>query len=184
MSLKYALLGFLTYQSRSGYDLKQLMDVSTSNFWHAKQSQIYTTLKKLEIDELVISHIETQENRPNRRVYEITKNGQTALGEWLAQPLIVIEPRTETLLLKLFFSAQLKPESIMTELRLQRNLHQADLEKYRTTTKDVIRQFGASTDMADDARLWEVTRRYGELYEEMYVRWLDETIEAMEEWEV
>ena len=50
MSLKYALLGFLTYQSRSGYDLKQLMDVSTSNFWHAKQSQIYTTLKKMEKD--------------------------------------------------------------------------------------------------------------------------------------
>ena len=60
----------------------------------------------------------------------------------------------------------------------------ADLEKYRTTTKDVIRQFGASTDMADDARLWEVTRRYGELYEEMYVRWLDETIETLEGREV
>ena len=182
MSLKHALLGFLNYQARSGYDLKQLMDVSTSNFWHAKQSQIYTTLKKLETDELVISHVEPQQNRPSRRVYEITELGQTELGEWLAQPLMVIEPRKETLLLKLFFSAQLKPETILTELRLQRNLHQADLEKYQTTTKDVIRQFGTSTDMADDARLWETTRRYGELYEEMYVLWLDETIKVMERW--
>ena len=71
----------------------------------------------------------------------------------------------------------------MTELRLQRNLHQAELEKYQTTTKDVIRQFAASTDMADDAQLWEATRRFGELYEEMYVRWLDETIEVLEGWQ-
>lgn len=183
MSLKYALLGFLNYQSQSGYDLKQLMDVSTSNFWHAKQSQIYTTLKNLENDALVISHIEPQESRPNRRIYEITENGQNALGEWLAQPIMEIESRKETLLLKLFFSAQLKPESILTELRLQRNLHQTDLEKYQTTTKDVIRQFGASTDMAADARLWEATRRFGELYEEMFIHWLDETIKLIKEQE-
>ncbi|MEA3336625.1 MAG: PadR family transcriptional regulator [Chloroflexota bacterium] len=180
--LKYTLLGFLNYQSYSGYDLKQMMDVSTSNFWHAKQSQIYTTLKKLEQDELVISHIEPQERRPNRRVYEITEAGQADLREWLVQPLMTIEPHKETLLLKLFFSAQLNPQTILTELRLQRNLHQAKLEKYQTTTKEVIRQFAASTDMADDARLWETTRRFGELFEEMYIRWLDETIEMVERW--
>ena len=181
--LKYALLGFLNYQSASGYDLKQLMDVSTSNFWHAKQSQIYTTLKKLEQDELVISHIEPQQSRPNRRVYDITEAGGADLREWLAQPLMTIEPRKVTLLLKLFFSAQLNPQAILTELRLQRNLHQSQLEKYQTTTKDVIRQFAASTDMTDDARLWEATRRFGELYEEMFARWLEETIDFLEGWE-
>ena len=46
--LKYALLGFLKYESKTGYELKQTMDKSTGLFWHAKQSQIYTTLKKLE----------------------------------------------------------------------------------------------------------------------------------------
>ncbi len=159
--LKYALLGFLNYQPQSGYDLKQLMDVSTSNFWHAKQSQIYTTLKKLEADGLVVSHIEPQESRPNRRVYQITETGGADLRAWLSQPLMTIEPHKETLLLKLFFSAQLNPQAILTELRLQRNLHQVELEKYQTTTKNVIRQFAASTDRADDAQLWEATRRFG-----------------------
>ncbi len=181
--LKYALLGFLNYLSASGYDLKQLMDVSTSNFWHAKQSQIYTTLKKLEGEGMVVSHVEPQESRPNRRVYQITEAGQAHLREWLDQPLMVIEPRKETLLLKLFFSAQLDPQAILTQLRLQRNLHQADLEKYQTATRDVISQFAASTDMADDAQLWEAARRFGELYEEMFIRWLDETIALVEGWE-
>ncbi len=177
--LKYALLGFLNYQDASGYDLKQLMDVSTSNFWHAKQSQIYTTLKKLEKEGFVISHIEAQESRPNRRVYEITESGQIDLKKWLSQPLMTIESRKETLLLKLFFSAQLDPQVVLTELRLQRNLHQSQLKKYQTTTKDVIQQFASSLDMQEDARLWEATRRFGESYEEMYIRWLDETIEEI-----
>ena len=177
--LKYALLGFLTYSSASGYDLKQLMDVSTSNFWHAKQSQIYTTLKKLEKDELVISHIEPQESRPNRRVYEITTAGRDDLKNWTSQPLMEIESRKETLLLKLFFSAQLDPQTILTELRLQQNLHQAELVKFQTTTKDVISQFSASEDMQGEAQFWEATRRFGELYAEMYIHWLDETIEEI-----
>ena len=179
--LTYALLGFLTYQNASGYDLKQLMDVSTSNFWHAKQSQIYTTLKKMENDELVLSHIEPQESRPNRRVYEITEAGRADLKNWTAQPITQIESRKEKLLLKLFFSAQLDPQRILTELRLQKNLHQTQLEKYQTITKDVIAQFSASLDMQEDAKLWEATRRFGELYAEMYVRWLDETIKSVEQ---
>ena len=178
--LKYSLLGFLNYGSYSGYDLKQLMDVSTSHFWHAKQSQIYTTLKKLEKDGFVISHIEPQESRPNRRVYEITESGQIDLKKWLSQPLMTIESRKETLLLKLFFSAQLDLQAVLTELRLQRNLHQAELSKYQTTTKDVIKQFSASEDMQADARLWESARRFGELYEEMFIQWADEVIENLE----
>ena len=177
--LKYALLGFLTYQSASGYDLKQLMDVSTSSFWHAKQSQIYTTLKKLEKDELAISHIEPQESRPNRKVYDITETGRKDLKNWLAHPMVEIEPRKETLLLKLFFSSQIDSEAVLTQLRLQKNLHQAELKKYQTITKAVIEQFSASEDMQGEAQFWEASRRFGEMYEEMFIRWLDETIEGI-----
>jgi len=177
--LKYALLGFLNYQPHSGYDLKQHMDLSTSNFWHAKQSQIYTTLKKMEKDELVISHIEPQESRPNRRVYEITEMGRESLREWISQPVMDIEPHKEKLLLKLFFSAHADPQKILTQLNLQKTLHQANLEMYRGVTKNVIEQFSASEDMQKDALFWEATRRFGELYEEMFLRWIDETIEGI-----
>ncbi|MCP4361467.1 MAG: PadR family transcriptional regulator, partial [Chloroflexi bacterium] len=77
--LKYALLGFLNYQPMTGYEIKQMIDVSTANFWHAKQSQIYTTLKKLEADNLAVSHVEAQEGRPDRRVYNITETGRVDL---------------------------------------------------------------------------------------------------------
>ena len=50
--LKYAILGFLSYTPMTGYDIKLRMDRSTSHFWHAKLSQIYTTLKSLEEEQL------------------------------------------------------------------------------------------------------------------------------------
>jgi len=179
--LKYALLGFLNYTPMTGYDLKQFMDASTSNFWHAKQSQIYATLKKLEQDELVRSHVEPQEGRPDRRVYQITEKGREDLQDWLSQPVMDVEPRKEKLLLKLFFSADQSVEKILTQLRIQRSLHEETLERYQNQTKEVIAQFSASEDMAEHGRYWEATRRFGELYEEMYIRWVDETIEKLEE---
>jgi len=87
----------------TGYELKQTMDRSTNHFWHAKQSQIYQTLKKLEADGLVVSHPEHQESRPDRCVYAITDSGKQAMATWLAKPVTTLEPNKQLLLLKLFF---------------------------------------------------------------------------------
>ena len=182
MSLQHALLGFLNYQSMTGYEIKQFMDTSTQNFWHAKQSQIYTTLKKLEANELVDSIVEAQEGRPDRRVYAITAAGQAELSNWLAQPLTVMDPKKEALLLKLFFSAQLDKQAVLTQLRLQRDLHQQQRNHYATATKSMIeRSAAAMPELATDTLFWDATRRFGVLYEEAYVRWLDETIVMVEE---
>jgi DNA-binding PadR family transcriptional regulator len=180
--LKNALLGFLKYESKTGYDLKQTMDKSPGHFWHAKQSQIYTTLKKLEEDGLLISHPEPQERRPDRRVYKITGSGKKALQEWLLQPVIQLNTTKELLLLKLFFSGKLEKETILTQLRLLRNLHGRQAELYKTESPDFIKEITAfQPELKQDAHLWEATRRFGELHEKMYIRWLDETIAMVEE---
>lgn len=163
--LKYTLLGFLNYNPSTGYELKQIIDVSTSYFWHAKQSQIYTTLKKLEEEDLVSSRFEPQEGRPNRRVYTISQDGKDELKGWLEKPLNSIEKHKETLLLKLFFSAETDKDIVLKELHQQRELHQKQLHKYQRTTKEVIGQFKESTGLGKDAEFWEMTRRFGELYE-------------------
>ena len=179
--LKYALLGFLKYDPKTGYELKQTIDKSTGHFWHAKQSQIYTTLKKLEEDGLAISHPEPQESRPDRRVYTITEPGEKALQEWLLQPVTKLDTTKQLLLLKLFFSGKLEKEAILTQLRLLRNLHERQAELYKTETPDFIKEISTSQpELRQDAYLWEATRRFGELYEKMYIRWLYETIAMVE----
>lgn len=178
--LKYVLLGFLNYGPQTGYELKQEMDQSTSYFWHAKQSQIYTTLKKLEEEGLVVSEVEAQAERPDRRVYTITAAGQSDLRGWLARPLTDIEPRKETLLVKLFFSAHLDKTTLLTQLRLQRDLHQQQYLLYRNEIAPHLQAQFDDPDIGQDARLWDATRRMGELFEEAIVRWLDETIAMIE----
>ena len=177
MSLQNALLGFLNYRPMTGYELKQTMDVSTSNFWHAKQSQIYTTLKKMEGNGLVISDVEIQDGRPDRRVYTITQTGIADLQTWLSQPVMELQARKELVLLKLFFSADGDKQALLTQLRLQRDLHQRQLARYQGETKAIIQQFAvALPGGAKKALLWNATRRYGELFEIMAIQWLDETI--------
>jgi PadR family transcriptional regulator AphA len=175
--LKYVLLGFLNYQPKTGYELKQAINRSTMHFWHAELSQIYVTLKALENDGLLTSEIEPQGDRPDRRIYTITPEGQAALAEWLAQPLTVLSTKKELLLLKLFFSAQLEKETLLTQLRLQRELHQ---RRYDLIQRDMAAEIKQSAkdypQLAKDALLWEATRRLGELHEAAYVQWLDETL--------
>ena len=179
--LKYAILGFLKYKQATGYEIKQIMDKSTSHFWHAKQSQIYRTLKKLEEDGLVISHPEPQESRPDRRVYTITESGGRELQKWLSQPVTKLDDSKVVLLLKLFFSGKENKETILTQLRLQRSLHERQSELYKIEPTVFIEEIVDShPELKRDALLWEATRRFGELYEDLYLRWLDETISMVE----
>jgi len=179
--LKYALLGFLNYGPMTGYDLGAFFDASAAHFWHARLSQIYTTLKRLEAEGLLTSTVEAQESRPDRRVYTITGAGRQALQEWLARPVVDLEKGKNRLLLKLFFARPLGKEAILTQLRLQRDLHRQQLVLYRDhVAEQITRTATTNPELAADAVMWEVTRLYGEMTEEMTLRWLDEAIRLVE----
>lgn len=179
--LKYVLLGGLSYQPLTGYQLKQFVDSSAKHFWYAQTSQIYRTLATLEKEGLLTSEIQEQEDRPDRRLYHITPAGRTNLQTWLAEPMTEIAPTKDSLLVRLFFSAQLDKETVLTQLRLQRSLHQRQLSLYRNEIAPLINEgIQQRPELKRDALLWDVTRRNGELVEEAYVRWLDETIQRIE----
>lgn len=179
--LKYALLGFLNYQPMSGYELESFINISTGNFWHARLSQIYMTLKQLEEKALVTSQVEAQTGRPDKRVYTITPAGVDDLQRWLAKPLVELEPVKETLLLKLFFSRSIGKEAILTQLRLLLELHRQQLDQYENYTHpENLSLLDNHPELAEDALLWNRTLRFGVLYESMYVAWLQETIEKIE----
>jgi len=178
--LKYALLGLLQYNPSTGYDLKQFMDTSTSNFWHAKLSQIYVTLKALEKDGLVTSDVQEQESRPDRRVYSLTEQGTQELDKWLRDTHSELPQLKDPFLLKLFFCARLDKESLLTQLKLQRDLHQKLLNEYQTETKATIDNVRENVpQLKKDALFWGLTLRSGELIEEATIRWLDEAIETI-----
>jgi PadR family transcriptional regulator, regulatory protein AphA len=179
--LKYILLGLLDYRPMSGYDLENWISVSAGNFWHAKLSQIYTTLKSLEAEGHVVSHIEPQEGRPDRRVYQITETGQGDLRAWLREPITDLATKKDSLLVKLFFQSPQEKQMLLTQLRLHVTLHQHKLAEYRQQTPQAIQDMlNDQPQLMANALLWDSARRFGEMYEMMYIAWLDETIARIE----
>src|SRR2546430_4469913 len=79
------ILGMLRLGKRTGYEIKQIVDVSTRFFWAASYGQIYPELKRLEERGLVGSRSEPTggraptEDRP-------TATGERALDDWLPPP--------------------------------------------------------------------------------------------------
>lgn len=99
----FVILGMIWLGRRSGYEIKQGVQLSIRFFWTISQAQIYPTLEQLEHAKLIEGHDEPQ-GRRRRRVYNLTSAGQSALTGWLTdeEPLSV-EVR-DTGLLKIFFA--------------------------------------------------------------------------------
>ncbi len=62
MSLKHAILGFLSFKPLSGYDLKKAFDKSVHHFWPANQSQIYRTLSQMTDEGLIEKEVIERES--------------------------------------------------------------------------------------------------------------------------
>lgn len=85
--MRNVFLGLLAREPAHGYELKQALDELSGGVWPPMNvGQIYTTLGRLERDGLVQSAHVSQASRPDKRVYEITPAGRTALEVWLDAP--------------------------------------------------------------------------------------------------
>ena len=111
MRLRHAILGLLSHQPQSGYDLSRAFNSSVVYFWYADQSQIYRTLDRLEADGAISTRVIPQSGRPDRRVHSLTESGRAELDAWLASPL---EPQAvkDPLLARVFFAARLGHERV------------------------------------------------------------------------
>ncbi|HEY2769381.1 MAG TPA: PadR family transcriptional regulator [Solirubrobacteraceae bacterium] len=124
------IVGLLAMGSRTGYDIKQVVDNSTRFFWAASYGQIYPELKRLEQQGLVRGRSEPTGGRA-RQVYEITEAGLAALQTWLEsgqEP--VYEVRDEGML-KLFFSSLTSPAQGVANIRAMRERHEHKLAALR-----------------------------------------------------
>jgi PadR family transcriptional regulator, regulatory protein AphA len=112
----YVILGMVSREPRSGYEIKAAVDNTTRFFWAASYGQIYPDLKKLSAAGLVEGIDASQGDRKRTR-YAITADGEAALKDWLREPPAASEMREEGLL-KLFFSGLLAPEEAAATLRV------------------------------------------------------------------
>lgn len=182
--LDFALLGFLSFNPMTGYELKHHLDHSTRNIWHAKLSHIYSTLKKLQDKGHVTSDVQPQKDRPDRRVYTITPAGQTSLLKFLSSPIITITPKKDLFLLKILFSAHIGKDSVLTQLRLMRDLQREQLDTTQKDLADLSKLLDKTeeSELRENTRLlWDSVVSLEEQKSQLQLRWLDELINQVEE---
>ncbi|MFV0303154.1 MAG: PadR family transcriptional regulator [Paracoccus sp. (in: a-proteobacteria)] len=178
MSLRYAILGLLSFEPMSGYTLKtRYFDGSVAYFWPADQAQIYRTLQALQADGLVESETVTGETRPDSRVYRMTDAGLAGLRDWLGEGRPIVTHK-DAFLVQLYFARLLTPAQLMRVLRVRRSEHQA-LQRH---LDQVQIPPGQTPDMRRQVRFGALVLDYGRRRERMMLDWLDATIEAVSEW--
>jgi DNA-binding PadR family transcriptional regulator len=174
MSLKHAILGLLRSQPMSGYELKtQHFDRGVAHFWTADQAQIYRTLDHLRGQGLVEEELVVQQDRPNKKVYRLTAEGEAELVRWLAtrqeEP-----PLREPFLVQVFFGDALEKPQLLQVLRNK-------LEERR----QVLAALKAIEvpEPAEPSLLVTLrgsTRDLGVAYEHVAIRWLEDLIRRVE----
>ena len=165
------LLGLLTIEPMSGYDLGLMIRGSVGHFWNESYGQIYPNLKRLAAAGLVTAKTERQKGKPDRRIYSITKKGRERLAEWLAVPPQAEIPRNE-LLLKLFFGAQVSPQTLIGYVERMAESERAVLHQLSGVEHEEI----AKNEHYPDAPYWKMAARFGKLELKAHLRWAEETL--------
>lgn len=164
------ILGLLSHEELTGYEIKKRMDTMLKYFWSASYGSIYPALSDL-VHRGLATKRESGENKRNKLIYAITDHGRDYLKEWLTLPVYKDELRYETLL-KLFFGNEQGAECAVHHIAsfeekiekelpyllgaqeiLKKSLHDDTAHKYYLLTVEFgIKTYGAYLEWCKEAK--------------------------------
>jgi DNA-binding PadR family transcriptional regulator len=185
-TLGYAILGLLSREDLSGYDLTRRMAGTVGYFWSARHSQIYPELARLEDGGYVTHSVVEQSERPDKKVYEITAEGLDALRDWVTRAPVP-RPTRDELTLKTYsvwLADKEEAARLFREEELRHEEQLAHYEELRAWMEREWREQLTSTDSPEFASYASLRR--GMSYEREYgewCRWMADSIEGRRFWE-
>lgn len=174
--MDYVLLGLLSHEPMTGYEMKKRLDTALRFFWSGSYGSIYPTLNQLETEGKVTKE-NTSSNGREKITYSITEYGKEQLKEWLKKPVEKDELRYETLL-KLFFGKENGFEATKEHIERFEEKCRSELE--------VLNMFAESLMpyLEDDThKYYYLTVRFGIKTYESYLEWCTEAKEQIKEWQ-
>lgn len=179
-TLGYAILGLLSRESLSGYDLTRRMRERVGFFWSARHSQIYPELARLEERGMATHHVVEQSDRPDKKVYEITEAGMRALREWVTAPFEPKDTRDE-MVLRAYSVWLADPEKAVALFREQERKHKEQLQKYEGIEAWMRKEWGGDLEQPDSPRFASYAAlRRGIIYERGSVEWCRWVADSLE----
>jgi len=169
VSFRYFILGLLTQQPMSGYDVKRFLESLDWLIGSPSFGSVYPILHALQKDDCASVDVIHREGKPPRKVYSITKVGSRALQEWLSQP-VESGVSLKTFLMRLMLAGNLSHGELVAHLEQRRSqvvCHCASLEQ----------DAGAQDESIDLGR--RLAFDYGSAAAAAELAWLDRTLERL-----
>ncbi|MFG0319171.1 MAG: PadR family transcriptional regulator [Planctomycetota bacterium JB042] len=127
MSIPLSLLAILSDRSAHGYGLKARFEESTAGAWPLNVGQVYTTLRRLERDGLVLPE---EGEGGARQTWRITDAGRTALEDWFGTPVDDEPPARDELSIKVLLAVAADAVDVTDIVRRQRVATMERLQRY------------------------------------------------------
>jgi DNA-binding PadR family transcriptional regulator len=163
MSIRQGILALLADGPRHGYQLRQDFEHRTGATWPLNIGQVYTTLSRLERDDLVAV---TGDGDPSHKTYALTPAGRIELVDWFATPVRREDRPRDELAIKLAMAADLPGVDVRDVIQAQRTDTMRALQDY-------TRLKHGTPDAATDQLAWEIVLDSLIFTAEAEVRWLD-----------
>ena len=123
MSLNHAILGLLSREPMSGYEIKKIFQGTPFFHWSGNNNQIYKAFSELLDEGFVAREVLHQEGAPSKHIYTITDAGREEFRRWMVDA--TEEP---------FFKKQ-----ILIKLALADRLKRAELESMLDQYAETVR---------------------------------------------
>ncbi|MDE6434381.1 MAG: PadR family transcriptional regulator [Lachnospiraceae bacterium] len=168
------ILGLLSHEELTGYEIKKRMDTSLKYFWSASYGSIYPALNDL-VNRGLATKREDTESKRNKLIYTITESGRDYLKKWLTLPIEKDELRYETLL-KLFFGKELGEEQALLHIEAFEKKIEEELP-YLLQAEAILNQ-----NMDDDSthKYYLLTVEFGIKTYQTYLEWCKEAKKLLE----
>jgi DNA-binding PadR family transcriptional regulator len=173
--IRYVILGLLSHEPLTGYDIKKRIEGSISYFYDASFGQIYPELASMEEQMLISKKIEMYEKKPLRKIYSITESGLSELQKWLTLPIEEEKVRYD-ILLKIFFGRCISAEENVRnirEFRLRNAEKLTALDHFEENLRTVL---GENVDHI----YYYLTVRFGQQVMQAHIKWADEAVAFLE----
>ncbi len=176
MSLRHVLLVVLKKHKASGYGITKWFDGPLGYFWDTSHQRVYRALATLYEDGWVDFEWVRQDDKPDKKIYRITPDGERALQQWLATPL---KPPVinDGFLVKLFAGQPDSVDNLIRELELQKQEHERLLQAYR----EVEQQYFPPPVKDPEQRMMYLTLKRGLIYEQGALQWAQEALEVLQD---
>jgi len=166
----FVVLGLLAKKPGSGYELAAFADRTARFFWPISRSQLYAELSRLEQLGWARGTAVRQERYPDKRVYEPTADGLTALQAWLDDAPQQRQRGQELTVLMTFLGPFVSRERLADQLRICRE----QAERLHAELTAVVEHLEGKQEQTESHRFGQASARYGVLQAEATIAWTEE----------